>query len=222
MPERLPYVVEPMTLADIDQVMEIEQIVFPAPWSARAYRYEITRNDHSTMLVLRSSWASTDALGQLKRRLGLGTPTPVLGYAGFWLLVDEAHICTIAVHPGWQGLGLGELLVISLLDQSLRLGARRATLEVRVSNNAALALYRKYGFEMVSRRKGYYTDNNEDAYIMTTPRFGIAEFQAALDNHRRQLYARLQVHRADRAAPNSTPSPASGGRAVATREQRDS
>jgi ribosomal-protein-alanine N-acetyltransferase len=218
MPERLPYVVEPMTLDDIDQVMAIEQMVFPAPWSARAYRYEVTRNDHSTMLVLRSSWTLTDRFGHLKRRLGLGTPPPVLGYAGFWLLVDEAHICTIAVHPRWQGLGLGELLMISLLDQSKRLDARSATLEVRVSNSAALALYRKYGFQIVSRRKRYYTDNNEDAYIMTTPPLDTAEFQTTLDNHRRQLFARLQVRDANCVAQKRAPSPARDGRTVPTHQ----
>ena len=155
--ERLPYVVEPMTLDDIDQVMEIEKIAFSAPWSARAYRYEITQNDHSTMLVVRQARMPTSLLAHLRRRLKLSTsaPAPVLGYAGLWLLVDEVHICTIAVHPQWRGRGLGELLLSSLLVQGKLLGAHRATLEVRVSNNAALELYLKYGFQIVSRRKRY-------------------------------------------------------------------
>jgi ribosomal-protein-alanine N-acetyltransferase len=194
-----------MTLDDIDQVMEIEQIVFPAPWSARAYQYEITVNDHSTMLVVRAAGASTGKLGHLWHRLGLVTPSPVLGYAGLWLLVDETHICTIAVHPQWQGLGLGDLLLISLLDESIRLGARCATLEVRVSNNTAQTLYLKHGFEIVSLRKRYYTDNNEDAYIMTTPSFDTAGFQENLDSLRRQLYARLQVRDSDQIARRDAP-----------------
>jgi ribosomal-protein-alanine N-acetyltransferase len=205
MPERPPFTVEPMTLDDIDQVMEIEQIVFPAPWSARAYQYEITKNDHSTMLVVRAAGTSKGRLGHLKYRLGLGTPSPVLGYAGLWLLVDETHICTIAVHPRWQGLGLGELLLVSLLDESMRLGALCATLEVRVSNNAAQALYLKYGFEIVSIRKRYYTDNNEDAYIMTTPSFDTAGFQKNLDSHRHQLHARLQLCDLDPIARSDAP-----------------
>jgi len=192
MPKRLPYVVEPMTLDDIDQVMEIEQIVFSAPWSARAYRYEITENDHSTMLVVRPAEAPASPLSYLRRRLGLAARAPVLGYAGLWLLVDETHICTIAVHPQWQGRGLGELLLASLLNQSMLLSALRATLEVRVSNKTALELYLKYGFQIVSRRKRYYTNNNEDAYIMTTPSFETASFQANLDHRLKQLHARLK------------------------------
>ena len=78
MPERLPYLVEPMTLDDINQVMEIEQIVFPAPWSARAYHYEITKNDHSTMLVVRPAGMPTSPLGHLKYRLGLAAHPPLL------------------------------------------------------------------------------------------------------------------------------------------------
>nr|NIV39514.1 GNAT family N-acetyltransferase [Anaerolineae bacterium] len=122
MPERLPYLVEPMTLDDIDRVMEIEQAVFPAPWSARAYHYEITKNDHSTMLVVRPAAPDASPIEHLRRQLGLARPAPLLGYAGFWLLVDEAHICTIAVHPQWQGQGLGELLLVSLLEKSKLLG----------------------------------------------------------------------------------------------------
>ena len=191
MPECLPYTVGPMTLADIDQVMEIERASFPLPWSVRAYRYEIVENQHSTMLVVRPAVGPGGSLARLALHLGLITPRPLLGYAGFWLLVDEAHICTIAVHPEWRGRGLGELLLLSLLDRGMKAGGLRATLEVRVSNRVALALYHKYGFELVSRRKRYYSDNNEDAYIMTTPPFETSEFQANLDSRRNELHARL-------------------------------
>jgi ribosomal-protein-alanine N-acetyltransferase len=191
MPERLPYIVEPMTLADVDQVMDIEQVAFSAPWSARAYRYEIVENDNSTMLVVRPSNSRGGRLVQVARQLGLARPGPVLGYGGFWLLVDDAHIATIATHPQWRGKGVGELLLISLLDRAVELGAQRATLEVRVSNSTAQGLYRKLGFEIVSRRKRYYADNNEDAYIMTTPPLTGIEFQADLRRCRTQLYDRL-------------------------------
>lgn len=206
MPSRLPYLVEPMTLGDVDQVMEIERIVFPAPWSARAYRYEITKNDHSTMLVVRKAWNPASPLVRLRRLLGLGPAAPLLGYAGFWLLVDEAHICTIAVHPKWQGQGLGELLLVSLLEHGIKLGAARATLEVRVSNSSARALYEKYGFEIVSRRKRYYTDNNEDAYIMTTPPFDAAQFQVNLDGCSRHLVERLRAGDAHHTQLDHSPS----------------
>ncbi len=193
MPEQLLYVVEPMTLADIGQVMEIEHVAFPTPWSARAYRYEITENDHSTMLVVRPRTDPGGRLMRLTRQFGLVQPGPVLGYAGFWLLVEDAHIFTIAVHPHWRRQGLGDLLLISLLDRGIELDALRATLEVRVSNQVAQKLYQKYGFEIVSRRKRYYSDNNEDAYIMATPPFETRVFQKNLDSRRAQLYSRLQA-----------------------------
>jgi ribosomal-protein-alanine N-acetyltransferase len=193
MPEQLRYLVESMTVADIGQVMEIEQVSFPTPWSPRAYRYEITENDYSTMLVVRPWTAPSGRLVRLARQLGLVESDPVLGYAGFWLLVEDAHICTIAVHPLWRRMGLGELLLISLLDRGAELDALRATLEVRVSNRAAQRLYQKYGFEIVSRRKRYYSNNNEDAYIMVTPPFETPAFQRNLNRHRDQLYSRLQA-----------------------------
>jgi ribosomal-protein-alanine N-acetyltransferase len=211
MPEHLPYLVEPMALADVDQVMEIERVSFPAPWSARAYRYEITENAYSTMLVVRQAAARSDRFRRLAhplaRHLGLVKPHPLLGYAGFWLLVDEAHICTIAVHPHWRRRGLGELLLLSLIKRGQDLGAHRATLEVRVSNRVALELYDKYGFDIVSRRKRYYSDNNEDAYIMTTPSFETPDFQANLDRCRTRLHARLQAPDATGLPPDKPVSP---------------
>jgi ribosomal-protein-alanine N-acetyltransferase len=197
MSDRLLFLVEPMTLADLDEVMAIERVSFSAPWSVRAYRYEISENGHSTMLVVRPAPRSNGWLGQLMYRLNVTGRGPVLGYAGFWLLTDDAHIATIAVHPRWRSRGLGELLLLSLFDRGIELGARRATLEVRVSNEAALGLYRKCGLEIVSLRKRYYADNNEDAYIMVTPPFETPAFQANLRKCRTQLHARLKDERAN-------------------------
>jgi ribosomal-protein-alanine N-acetyltransferase len=191
MADRPPYVVEPMTLADINRVLEIEHLSFSAPWSARAYRHEITQNEHSTMLVVRP--APQHRLAPL-RWLGFlspAAPGPVLGYAGCWLLVDDAHIATIAVHPDWRGHGLGELLLLSLLEEAAKRGAARATLEVRVSNTVAQGLYHKYGFRRTSRSKRYYADNSEDAYIMATPPFETPGFWTDLRKHRAALRARL-------------------------------
>jgi ribosomal-protein-alanine N-acetyltransferase len=191
MADRLPFVVQPMTLADVDQVIQIEKAVFGMPWSARAFRFEIVENDHSYMLVVRPAarrgWPVEQLLYWLKRP----SPEPVLGYGGFWLLVDDAHIANIAVAPDWQGRGLGELLLLALLKCGAEQGARRSTLEVRVSNEAAQGLYAKYGFEIRSRRKKYYADDGEDAYIMATPSFDTPAFQANLERRRTALYARL-------------------------------
>jgi len=213
MARRLPYLIEPMTAADVPRIMDIEQVVFPAPWSARAYHYEITENEYSTMLVLRPALRMPPQ--RLLHRLGLLEPNPVIGYAGFWLLVDEAHICTIAVDPAWQGRGLGELLLISLLEQGQEIGAIRATLEVRASNRVAQHLYHKHQFEIVGRRRRYYTDNNEDAYIMTTPPFESPTFQRNLSQCRQRLYTRLRAGAHDTAswavpAAEGAPHPQSG------------
>jgi ribosomal-protein-alanine N-acetyltransferase len=193
MPDRLLFVVQPMTLADLDQVMAIEQVAFPSPWSKRAYRYEVAENEHSRMIVVRPAPRTDGWLGRFVGSFGLTGSSPIMGYSGFWMLVDEIHISTIAVHPQWRRRGLGELLLVSLLDLGAELDARRATLEVRISNLAAQGLYHKYGFEIVSRQKRYYADNNEDAYIMATPPLDSIGFRANLRQCRARLHARLQA-----------------------------
>jgi ribosomal-protein-alanine N-acetyltransferase len=192
MPDQLPYLVESMSLDDLDDVAGIERAAFSLPWPTRSYRYEITENEYSTMLVVRSLSKPGKRLARYLPRFSGSERSPVLGYAGFWLLMDDAHIATIAVHPQWRGRGLGELLLLSLLDRAVELNAFRATLEVRVSNHVAQNLYYKYDFVILSRRKHYYADNNEDAYIMATPSFEIPAFQAKLQENRVRLYARLR------------------------------
>jgi ribosomal-protein-alanine N-acetyltransferase len=113
----------------------------------------------------------------------------VVGYSGFWFILDEAHISTIAVHPDWRGRHVGELLFVSILEQALDLGAVTATLEVRVSNDRAQGLYRKYHFEIVGRRKHYYRDNGEDALLMT------AELGPGYRDDMRRLFAQKRPGR---------------------------
>lgn len=186
----LPYQIELMQLSDLDQVMEIEHAAFPAPWPASAYRYDLTQNDLSTYLVLRRLQPDEQkpTLPRLLRR----KPSPLLGHGGLWLMVDEGHISTIAVHPDWRGRGLGELVLVALIDVALLRGATQITLEVRVSNHVAQSLYRKHDFQEVGLRKRYYHDNNEDALIMTTPPTDEAAFQAAHAASKSALYGRLQ------------------------------
>jgi ribosomal-protein-alanine N-acetyltransferase len=107
-------------------------------------------------------------------------------------MVDEAHISTIASHPDWRGKGVGELLLLGMIENSIEIGAHVVTLEVRVSNATAQSLYRKYGFLIAGTRKGYYSDNGEDAYIMTTPSIRTEEYAAKLDALRSALVKRLQ------------------------------
>jgi len=191
----LPYVVELMQIADLRQVMAIEYDAFPTPWPLSAYRHELTQNDLSTYVVLRQRALEAGASWphRVGRRLSLaaGRALPVLGYGGFWMIVDEAHISTLAVHPEWRGRGLGELLLVALIEAARLRGAVEATLEVRVSNLVAQALYRKHGFAQVGRRKAYYTDNREDALIMTTPRLDDSRFAARYAMRKARLRERL-------------------------------
>jgi ribosomal-protein-alanine N-acetyltransferase len=142
-----------MTLADVPVVGALEPRCFPAPWSAQTYRNELLHNQYSAYFVLRPA--------------GDGKLPSVLAYGGYWLMGDEAHIVTLATHPDFRRQGLGEQLLLGLVDRARRAGARSVTLEVRVSNKAAQALYAKWGFVVVGQRRGYYQDNGEDAILMT-------------------------------------------------------
>lgn len=212
------YFVEPLSEEDIPAVQEIERRSFTTPWSLSTYRQEI-RNQSSRYLVARASPtlpppreprppAPRNLLDEFVRwALRRPPPDPVpaptyplVGYGGVWLSVDEGHITTIATAPEHRGRSVGELLLISLIDQALDLGAERITLEVRVSNTVAQQLYLKYGFEPVGRRPRYYTDNGEDAMLMTTPLIHEAAYQEQLKRLRDALYERLR-RAADQPAP---------------------
>ncbi|HZQ08989.1 MAG TPA: ribosomal protein S18-alanine N-acetyltransferase, partial [Anaerolineae bacterium] len=133
-------------------------------------------------------------LGWLKRVLhpapANGTPQ-IVGYIGYWLMAGEAHISTIAVRPEMRGRAFGELLLAFTIEDAARRGAHVATLEVRISNTPAQQLYLKYGFEKVGLRKAYYSDNNEDAFIMTTPPLGSAQYQTRFERLKSALIMRL-------------------------------
>ena len=158
------FTIVPMEEQDIPQVAAIDQLSFANPWSAQSYHFELTVNEAAHFLVLLAPPA--EAARQ------------VVGYAGFWLIVDEAHMGTLAVHPLWRRRGLGERLLVALLGQARGLGAASVTLEVRAGNEAAQQLYRRHGFVEVGRRKRYYQDNGEDAILLTVrfqPEAGRAE-----------------------------------------------
>lgn len=127
-----------------------------------------------------------------QRRRANGLP-PVVGFAGMWLMFDEAHITTIGVDPAYRGRHLGEWLLVALIDEALRRGANWLTLEVRVSNEAAQNLYRKYGFTVHGTRRRYYSDNNEDAYVMWSPALSDEAYQVRLNQLRAELGERLDL-----------------------------
>ncbi len=163
--------VEPMTLDDIPAVHGIERLSFAVPWPDDAYRNEILTNRLATYVVARAG-------------------DQVVGFAGLWVMVDEAHITTFAVHPAWRRRGVGQRLLLRLLELSNDRRAREATLEVRLSNLPARKLYEKYGFRPVGIRPRYYSDNGEDALIMTTDPLASAAMRERVTRLRDELEAR--------------------------------
>lgn len=136
-----------MTIADLDRVQEIEEMSYSTPWSGKAFRSEITENSYAHYFVCRID-------------------NQIIGYLGMWIILEEAHITNIAVHPQHRRQGIGCAMLEFAFDKAKVLGATKMTLEVRTSNETAQQLYRKLGFTGRGIRKGYYTDTNEDAIIM--------------------------------------------------------
>ncbi len=154
--------ISPMVLDDIPQVHEIERVSFPVPWPSYAFRQELEANRMAHYLVARIDGA-------------------IVAYGGIWMMVDEAHVTSFAVHPDHRRGGIGGRLMLDLMELSVHLGARVATLEVRLSNEAARLLYGRFGFRPVGVRPRYYSDNNEDALIMTTEPLGSTLMRRRLD-----------------------------------------
>ena len=191
----MPYAVRPARETDVPKLAEIEKEAFPTTSPPTAFKrelsnsiasflvaYEVPGNDQPSSSASHkppgeSSAAATPGLRGLWRRLlRRKAPGPlsadsaehIVGYVATWYMTDVAHITGIAVRESLRGNGLGELLLMASIELAMRRQSRVVTLEVRVSNQVAQSLYTKYGFSQVGLRKGYYTDNHEDAYIMTT------------------------------------------------------
>jgi ribosomal-protein-alanine N-acetyltransferase len=208
------YQVRPMDMGDISQVMEIERESFLDMWPTSAFKQDIQHNRLARYLVVveqREEGEEATApptereprgapmppprlgrwLGELKRLFGgeeeaETSREPIVGFVGVWLTPDEAHIVTIAVRESHRGRGIGELLLIAAIALATLNEREVVTLEVRASNQAAQALYEKYGFRKVGVRQRYYSDNHEDAVIMTTEPIHSAPYQALLQQLRRE------------------------------------
>src|SRR5438034_7459133 len=141
-----PIVIGDMTVDDIDGGQYGERASFPVPWPANAFRHELTQNKNARYLVAREGGR-------------------IVGYAGLWLMVDEAHITTFAVHPDHRRQRIGERLLVRVFEMAAALNAEWLTLEVRASNLAAQKLYEKYGFRRAGVRRRYATDINGDHLI---------------------------------------------------------
>ena len=137
-----------MTVDDIPQVIAIDQASFSLPWPERSFRFEVTDNPYSRAWVAESDGK-------------------IIGMIVAWLLVDEAHIATIATHPDFRRQGIAGRLLMNALFEMKREGADHAVREVRDGNAAAQQMYRKFGFIESGRRPHYYRDNGEDAILMT-------------------------------------------------------
>lgn len=158
------FVIRKMRTEDIPEVTLIDQASFSLPWPANAYEYELKRNENSLVYVA---------------ELGEDTPhTKLIGVIVVWLILDEAHIATLAVHPDYRQQGVAQKMLLYALIQSAKRGAQKATLEVREHNHIAQHLYQRFGFKKVGRRKHYYRDNNEDALIMTVEPLHLAHLEA--------------------------------------------
>jgi ribosomal-protein-alanine N-acetyltransferase len=143
-----------MAEEDIDPVLAIDQASFALPWTKRSYRYDLTQNKAARMWVAES---------RIKGNTGA-----VIGMVVLWIILDEAHIGTIAVHPSFRRQGIGRMMLEKALGDALEDGVKIATLEVRRSNQIAQLMYTNLGFSIVGVRPRYYKDNGEDALLMTT------------------------------------------------------
>ena len=195
--------VRPMRREDTEQAAGIDREAFPSEWPPPNFKSELqNRLAHYLVACDAEKPADEPELNELprkgsarlthqvKRLFGLSNlfgkePSTlpeqhILGFAGFWIMADEAHITTIASRKAYRRQGIGELLLLSIIERASKLRAHIVTLEVRASNIAAQSLYYKYGFDQVGVRRGYYMDNKEDAIIMSTKDISSSPFQERL------------------------------------------
>ncbi len=192
---------------DVEQVTAIDREAFPTMWPPANYKREMkNRLAHYIVVcddtrplkqdevkahsgnglfgIIKSLFLSGNNSNENKTPM---TSHYIVGFVGFWVMADEAHITSIAVRENYRRQGIGELLMVSVIDMATRLKARIVTLEVRVSNEGAQRLYSRYGFSKVGVRKGYYNDNREDAIIMSTASIKSVEYRVQLTGLKKSL-----------------------------------
>ena len=167
-PQSLEVRVTTMRRRHLRSVLRIENEVYPRPWSLGLFMSELAIRTGRIYLVARVG------------------PT-VVGYAGMLFSVDDGHVTTIAVDPSWHRGKIGTRLLLHLLRRGIAQGAKNFTLEVRMSNESAQAMYRTFGFAPAGVRKGYYVETNEDAMIMWAHDVDQADYQARLDGIERSI-----------------------------------
>ncbi len=219
---QIRYSLRNMQKEDIPRVHAIDREAFPTQWPPppfkrdlenRIVRYLVAVEDRAILIQddngRYSGYGSglksfVSRLSQLFAREQPVTRDPaqdnhcVVGYAALWLMVDEAHLTSIAVKADCQRRGIGELLLIGMIDLALQVKAKTLTLETRVSNQPAQALYEKYGFSQTGVRRSYYSDNGEDAVIMSTDDITSESYQTRLRQLRQAYIERWSLERAHR------------------------
>ena len=196
----MSYYVRLMHWGDVTQVTGIDREAFPSLIPPPNYRHELenrlahyivacddSRTAEEPEIITVPDKRFSGLLSRVKHFLG-GAHVPdrassasneyIIGFAGFWTMADEAHLINIAVRNEYRHRGIGELLLIATIELAIEINARLVNLEVRASNTAALNLYHKYGFTQVGLRRGYYTDDREDAALMTVENVDSDLFQA--------------------------------------------
>lgn len=212
-----------MRKEDISQVTDIDHEAFSSWWPLTNYEHELENHmahyivayDDAEKYIEESPDGKGIARITLKVREifnhnGANETPPVpqdklAGFAGFWIMAGEAHIISIAVLSSYRGRGVGELVLVNLIDLARSLGADVVTLEARVSNGVAQNLYLKYGFKKVGIRNGYYTDNREDAVIMTTDVILSVPYQAKLKKLKQEYTKRYGIEFNEPAAKHESP-----------------
>jgi ribosomal-protein-alanine N-acetyltransferase len=161
-----------MRRSDIDQVHALEERIFPTPWTRKSYEFELERNPASEQWVI-ETWAEHDEW-------------IIVAYSVCWKLGGELHVANLAVAPKFRRRGLGRRLLHHVLARAAEKGIKSATLEVRSGNQAAQNLYAKFGFEVVGRRKRYYSNNREDALLMQLPHLDLGALGVEQSRYREQ------------------------------------
>jgi ribosomal-protein-alanine N-acetyltransferase len=182
----MPYFIRPMDWPDLHQVAAMEREAFPTLWPATSYRRELKNKIAEYAVCVRDNEyvevPAKDSRRSILRLFGRRKPQEreqqqlLTGFVGLWYMSGEAHIVSIAVREDYRRNGLGELLLIGAIEMAQRRSQQVVTLEARVSNTAAIALYEKYQLRQIGIRRGYYSDNHEDAVIMTSDKLTADDF----------------------------------------------
>jgi len=182
---RQQFALELMREADIATVQEIEREIFSTPWPRNAYYRELASRSSAHYVVLRQE-------GTVERPTGFHSAEldpSIIGYGGMWRMYDEAHVTTIGVRRDVQHHGHGRIVFAGLVQAAYDMGAKWVTLEVRVSNENAMRMYEAFGFKVIGRRKGYYTDNGEDAVVMWSDSIHSPRFRRAYESNLERIEA---------------------------------